>query len=384
MLYFRPYELFTFLADVPSMAYWPALFAIISYIVTQLSAGRSITILTPEIKCILFITTYALLLMPLSRDIGRSWEVFINELIKTSLIFIIMANVLFTEARIKTMMWLGVAIGVYLSYQSYDLNQRGVFNTLGNRVSVDVGGMFGNPNDMAIHLVIFIPIAIALGLNSHKRTIKYLCYTVVALMTYAIILTQSRGGFLGLIAVAVAIIWKFGRGHRIRLMLISSILAICFIMLAPGEYGTRFRSIFNPSLDSTGSSSEREELLKRSIIVTLRNPLGVGLGNSTTFGVRNLVTHNAYTQVSSELGWLSFGAYLIFLIVPLRFLSKIETEMNISGENSSIYLLIIGTQIGIIGYMVSSFFASVAYQWYVYYPIAFAIGFRLVYERSQP
>ncbi|MBX3290105.1 MAG: O-antigen ligase family protein [Acidobacteria bacterium] len=366
------------------MAYWPALFAIISYIVTQLSAGRSITILTPEIKCILFITTYALLLMPLSRDIGRSWEVFINELIKTSLIFIIMANVLFTEARIKTMMWLGVAIGVYLSYQSYDLNQRGVFNTLGNRVSVDVGGMFGNPNDMAIHLVIFIPIAIALGLNSHKRTIKYLCYTVVALMTYAIILTQSRGGFLGLIAVAVAIIWKFGRGHRIRLMLISSILAICFIMLAPGEYGTRFRSIFNPSLDSTGSSSEREELLKRSIIVTLRNPLGVGLGNSTTFGVRNLVTHNAYTQVSSELGWLSFGAYLIFLIVPLRFLSKIETEMNISGENSSIYLLIIGTQIGIIGYMVSSFFASVAYQWYVYYPIAFAIGFRLVYERSQP
>ncbi len=37
-------------------------------------------------------------------------------------------------------------------------------------------------------------------------------------------------------------------------------------------------------------------------------------------------------------------------------------------------------QASIIGYMVSSFFASVAYQWFIYYLIAYAVAFRRTYS----
>ncbi|MCV4626116.1 hypothetical protein OFC18_28980, partial [Escherichia coli] len=77
-------------------------------------------------------------------------------------------------------------------------------------------------------------------------------------------------------------------------------------------------SIFIPSLDPDGSASERREALERSLIVTLRNPQGIGIGNSRLVGVRDHETHNAYTQVSSELGWLSFIFYALFLYLPLR------------------------------------------------------------------
>ena len=36
-------------------------------------------------------------------------------------------------------------------------------------------------------------------------------------------------------------------------------------------------------------------------------------------------------------------------------------------------------QASIIGYLVSSFFASVAYNWFIYYLIAYAVAFRRIY-----
>jgi hypothetical protein len=56
--------------------------------------------------------------------------------------------------------------GLLLSYEAVKLYRAGVFQTEGYRVSVDVGGMFGNSNDLALHLVIFTPIAVALGIAS--------------------------------------------------------------------------------------------------------------------------------------------------------------------------------------------------------------------------
>ena len=44
------------------------------------------------------------------------------------------------------------------------------------------------------------------------------------------------------------------------------------------------------------------------------------------------------------------------------------------------YYLAIGLQASIVGYMVSSFFASVAYNWFIYYLIAYAVAFRRIYS----
>jgi hypothetical protein len=54
------------------------------------------------------------------------------------------------------------------------------------------------------------------------------------------------------------------------------------------------------------------------------------------------------------------------------------------GEDFSwIYFLSIGVQASIVTYMVSSFFAPVAYNWYAYYLIAYAICLRRIYQTEQ-
>jgi len=61
----------------------------------------------------------------------------------------------------------------------------------------------------------------------------------------------------------------------------------------------------------------------------------------------------------------------------------IERELFERNENSRIYYLAIGLQASLVGYMVASFFAAVAYQWYVYYLVAYAIALRRIYYLEQ-
>lgn len=383
-LYFRPYELIPALSGFSSMALVIAVVTLIIYLPTQFSVEGTPTVMTTEVKCVLFMTAWALITIPIAKSPAMAWGQLSDVYIKVAVIFVIMVNSLRTELRIKALLSLGIGVGVMLSYQALVLYNEGVFKTEGYRVSVDFGGMFGNPNDMSIHLVMFAPIALTLGIAARKYVVKAVLYAAAVMMVAGSFVTQSRGAFLGLVAMSAVLAWKIGRRHRIRTMLISAAVAAVAIALAPGNYGIRILSIFIPGLDPAGSSDQRTELLIGSIWVTLRNPFGIGIGNSPIVGVHELGTHNAYTQVSTELGILAFIAYLILLISPLLKLSSMERLDFARDRSTWIYWLAIGLQASIAGYMVSSFFSSVAYQWYVYYPISCAIGMRRIYQLAEP
>jgi O-antigen ligase len=276
--------------------------------------------------------------------------------------------------------WLSLAVGVYFSFIALDMFFSGELNAEGYRVAVRDKGLFGNPNDLALHLVTMMPIAFCLGLASKNKFLRWTFFLMTALFVGANTVTYSRGGFLGLLAAVGVLIWKLARKNRLNVSLAAIVFGGLFILLAPGNYGARILSIFGLAPDPVGSSDARWELLKRSLIVTARNPWGIGIGNFPLFGVRNLVSHNAYTQVSSELGLLGLAAYVIFMISPFRKLSAIERTLFAEGKHGWFYYLAIGLQASIVGYMVSSFFISVAYNWFIYYLIAYAVAFRRIYR----
>ena len=202
VLYFRPYELIPGLSWLNSIAFILAIATLLIYLPTQLSSEGSLTILSTEVKCILFITFWALLTMPLAKSPGTAWETFNDTFNKVVLIFIVMVNTLWTPARLKGLMWLSIGVGVMLSYQAVGLYQAGEFAAEGNRVYVEYGGMFGNPNDLAMHLVIVTPLAFAFGMAARKLLSRILYFGITFLLVIGNMVTQSRGAFLALIAVA--------------------------------------------------------------------------------------------------------------------------------------------------------------------------------------
>ena len=73
---------------------------------------------------------------------------------------------------------------------------REIVTVEGYRVEGDLGGMFGNPNDMALHLVTMVPLAVALLLATRSISAKLFYGACAALMVAGTVVTFSRGGFL--------------------------------------------------------------------------------------------------------------------------------------------------------------------------------------------
>jgi O-antigen ligase len=175
---------------------------------------------------------------------------------------------------------------------------------------------------------------------------------------------------------------KLGRRHRLAIVAAIVLLSGAFLFLAPGKYGLRLLSIFVPSLDPLRTADARRGELFRSIYTALRHPFfGIGMGNyASQVSLRGIVTHNAYTEVAAEMGLAALACYTLFIVSPLRKLGQIVRENFDGRANSGHYYLALGLQASLIAYMVSSFFLSVAFLWYVYYLVGYAVCLRRIYE----
>ena len=388
VLYFRPYELIPALSSFLQMAFFFGILTLAIYVPSQLVLEGNLTARPREINLILLFCLAAFLSMPLATDPGEAYSTFSDVLLKAIVIFIVFVNVVRTENRLKLMIWLAFAVSLYLSFNAVSDYTTGNFREgsafyNNQRIGGAIRGLFGNSNDLAMHLVTMVPLAVGFAFASKgMRKLLYLGFAVA--FTAAIVVTFSRGGFLGLFVALVVMVRKIGRQNKFLSTgaLVVALLAV--LVLAPGGYTGRLSTIFNSDADATGSSSQRTEILKRSIWVTLRYPLfGVGVGNFHYKSVHELVTHNAYTEVSSEMGIPALVIYVMLMVYPLRRLREIEKETVDLEEKRKLHYWSIGIQASIIAYMVSSFFGAVAYQWYIYYIVGYAVALRRIYYVDQ-
>jgi O-antigen ligase len=315
--------------------------------------------------------------VPTAISPGEAWDNFV-EFFKVILIFIVAVNVTRTEWRLRGLLTLAMAASLLLSFSAFSDYRQGRFEFGGERVKGMLGGLFDNPNDLALHLVTMVPLAVGLAFARRGWLTKVAYLLCAALFTAGVVVSFSRGGFLGLAAAACVLAWKLGRKRRFVVGALMAASLVVFVAAAPADYGLRITSMFGG--DVTGSASARQELFWRSVMVALRYPLtGVGLGCFYYRGARDQVSHNAYTQVAAEMGMAALVVYLLFMVVPLWRLRRVERETLQAKDRASFYYLAVGMQASIVGYMVCSFFASVAHLWYVYYLVAYSVCLRRLY-----
>lgn len=388
VLYLRPYELVPALSSFMSMAFYTGVITLALCFGTQLSLEGNLTARPREINLVLLLGLAALLSMPLADDPAGAWKTFSEVLVKTLLIFVVIVNVVRTELRLKMLIFLVLAVSVYLSISAINDYRMGVFQ-IGDmetrRIVGRIKGLFENSNDLALHLVTMIPIAVALGLSGRNPLKKLVYFGITGLMVGAVVVTFSRGGFIGLVAASVVLVRRLGKKNRVATTAALVFAVILFLTLAPGAFSSRLSTIFNSAADITGSASQRTEVLKRSVWVALRYPVfGVGIGNFRHKAPRNLETHNAYTQVGAEMGLAAMVVYILFLVHPIRRMRLVERETDTSRDQRTLHYLAIGFQASIVGFMFSSFFGAVAYQWYIYYLVGYAVALHRIYILKFP
>jgi putative inorganic carbon (HCO3(-)) transporter len=380
ILYARPAEFYPS-ALTASLALFVGGLTLAVFVPSQLSLEGSLTAHPREVILVLLFCLAGLLSIPLAIDPAQAWKEFSDTFIRCVVIFVVLVNVVRTEARLKGLLLLALATGIWLSLGAINDYRLGLMTVEGYRAGGRGGGIFGNSNDMALFLVTIVPIAIALLLGSRTLARKFLFGGCAILMVAGIVLTYSRGGFIGLLVALAFFAWRVGHRRRVEILVGGFVMVAVFLMLMP-SYGLRLASILIPSLDPVGSSEARSGELLRSLYVAIRHPLlGIGMGNyAPEMSYRGLVTHNSYTQVAAEMGAAALVCYTMFVVTPLRKLGQIARETFGGRANSRFYYLAVGLQASLAGYMVCSFFASVAYLWYVYYLVGYAVCLGRLYE----
>ncbi len=251
-------------------------------------------------------------------SIVRSNSLFMlkDTLITAYSVFFMVAALTITLRQTRFLMSVIAVSAVVDFLASYRL---GVVRTDG-RFSLAAGSM-ANANDFATHLLVALPFCLLAVFEKGSSMLTRLLMIVASAGFVLVSLhTGSRTAVICLIVIGCFAIWKGSFSQRIALFFLTLLAAALVPVIAPQTW-TRFVTVFDSSAASTSSSAEsaqestnaRLDLLRRSIIVTLHHPLlGVGIGEfqdaeagiASGEGVRAhwQVTHNAYTQMSSEAG----------------------------------------------------------------------------------
>ena len=161
LVYFRPYELFPSLAWLSRSALVVAVFTLAVFIPTQLGLENRITAKLREVKLVVALLVTGLLSIPLSLDPGLGFQGLV-EFFKVVVMFIVMFNVVRTEKRLRRLIQLVLFASCVLSAAATSDYAHGNLVLQGRRIAGLIGGLFSNPNDLALHLVTMIPISLAL------------------------------------------------------------------------------------------------------------------------------------------------------------------------------------------------------------------------------
>ncbi len=385
LLIFRPAETIPGLAAMARLPLGVATLTLLSFGLGQIWLEGRFTARPREVNILLALCVVALMSIPTGIDAWSSRQTFLDVFIKAVLMFLVMVNVVRTEKRLQGMLFLTLTAGAFLGYNAINAYRNGLFSDEGYRVRGTLGATLNDPNDTALFLTTMIPIALALLLSLRAKMPRLLLAIAIVVMTAAIFVTYSRGGFLALCVGGLFLGWKLGRRAPVTAAAVGLIGLMVIAVALPPNYLLRLSSIADPSRDTRGSASARRALLNRSVEVALANPvLGVGMGNFSQVSIHGYASHNAYTQVASEMGLPALGIYLAFILTPLARLRRIEHETRGAARNhptyKRIYYLSIGLQTSLICFMVGSFFLSVAYYWFLYYLVGYAVCLGRFYE----
>jgi O-antigen ligase len=254
----------------------------------------------------------------------------------------------------------------------------------GGRLEGILNGNYANPNDLALAIVISLPLCLALFFLSKRILWKILWAVAMAVMAYALLLTGSRGGFLALAMSGGVCLWEFAiRGRRFYLLPLAALLGTALLVLSSGIMSQRLGATFDDKDDATssrGSAQARQRLLWRSLEITAEHPLfGVGPGNFAVISGSWHETHNSFTQMSSEAG---IPALVFYVIILWRGFKNVRIVKKFSRNEKQLRLLAGALHASLAGFVIGSFFASVAYQFFPYFIVIYTTALLRIARES--
>ena len=298
----------------------------------------------------------------------------LERFIKTQIFIFMTLSLMSDKKKLDGLIWVMVAsIGFYGV-------KGGIFTitTGGNsRVWGPEGSFIGGNNEIALALLMTIPLMRYLQTQSKNALVRRGLVAAMLLCAISILGSQSRGAFLGILAIA-AFFWLKSH-HKLSSAILVGLIAAAGLFFMPQTWWDRMQTIqtYDQDASAMGRVNAWAVAYKRA-------------NDSLTGGGANMFTkemfakyapdptdlhdvHSIYFEMLGEQGWIGL---ILFLLLAFFTWSKCIALLALGRQNpENKWLADLGSmiQVSLIGYYVSGAFLGLAYFDYYYDLIAVAV-----------
>jgi O-antigen ligase len=246
--------------------------------------------------------------------------------------------------------------------------------------------IYSNPNDLAALTFFPLSLSVAVALTETNKWIKRAAFAGVAGLPLMILLTQSRGALIALVASGILFFVVHTKGRRLRSLLVAAAAAVVILPFVPQSAWQRFSLMKNLASGNTieadpeGSADARYNIWRVAGTIIKENPVsGIGLGvyprghamyaprvgvPDAALGFRD--THSTYLNVAAETG---IPGLLLFLsTIGVVAVASERTRRLARGSPRAQQLLAL--EIGLLAFMLAGVFGSFAKLSFLYMQLA--------------
>ena len=309
-----------------------------------------------------------------------AWDIW-TRFFKVILLFIFVLLIINKKLHIDFFLWcLVLSIGFYAGLESLKF----IVSGGGHKIAGFAGHALGDRNELAIAFVMMLPICFYLLGEYGKEfpIIKFGLIGLIAFLVIAVIGTQSRGGFIALLALGGYLYLKSKR----KLLLTALIILVVAVLagLVSEEWFSRMNTIENADQDA--SFMGRVVAWKLSFILAVNHPIfGGGFkalenifvwsqlaqdfyslpffysGDALPDPQRPKAAHSIYFQVMGDHGFVGLGIYLVTLFLAFKVASGVAKQAKSAAAPAWIGDLATMLQLSIFAFCVGGAALSFAY-----------------------
>lgn len=350
-------------------------------------------------KVVVALGVLACLSVPFGISMGSSGRFLLESFSKVLLTFFLLVVAIRGPRDLYLFVWayvLGCGFLVYISIFTFTMQYTGAMQRLG-------GLYFYDANDLGVVLTAGIPLCIVLLQNSGKLG-KATSGLILLGIGASLARSGSRGGFLGLLAVGVALFFLLRNVSVLKRVGAVAVLAAGLFAMAPQGYWTQMESMTEPTEDYNWTSPYgRKAVAERGLGYMLDHPVfGVGAGNfqraegllaevsrqraQMGVGYRWTAAHNSFVQAGAELGIPGLLLFCSLVFGSMLGMARLRKRMPRSwrrrgGEHRFLYDLATYIPVSMVGFAVAGFFVSFAYHDVLYVLVLFVTGTYLCVHR---
>jgi len=222
------------------------------------------------------------------------------------------------------------------------------------------GWVTGDPNYFTASALLCLPIAIyMLDDRQQPRWQRWFCLFSIAVTIIAVTLAASRGGFLGLTAGALLMVWR--SRQRWRNLARMALIVLPLMVLTPSS---PLQRLLYPNQGDRYATDERLLLAEAGLNMARHYPwTGVGAGNFKIYvkaygdAYEDHVAHNTYISLLAEMGIPGFTLFMAVAVATFVNLERIRRRSLAEGP-PLVWQTASALQVGLLAYLVAVYFVS--------------------------